>query len=344
MRWPRGSCLLLLSALWLSAPATVRAGDAANGRVLLIEQGRDPFLEQVGAEVEKLGFTLVRSDASGPLEAAARAEGALCAIRVLPSRTGVEVWMADATSGRSLLRQVVVDERPGGPDRDLIALQTAELLRTSLLGESASSEAPQPQPAPAQTATAGTQTPDETAATKSGAAQRRSTGVQVAAGALYSPGGADAAVELGVSLQHFFSERWGLGLDLSLPIGAATLSGIEGSAQLDPYFSGLAFLGRLSQRASPFFASAGVGFSILYITFDGKTQDPLRSGSGHKLMEAFYLRADAGFELVAWLRLGVRVLGGASLQHLAFAFAGNDAGSFGPILLAGFGFVELALP
>jgi hypothetical protein len=129
-----------------------------------------------------------------------------------------------------------------------------------------------------------------------------------------------------------------------LPIGAATLSGVEGSAQLHPYFSGLAFVGRLSRGASPFFASAGAGFSILYVTFDGETQEPLRSGSGHKLIEAFYLRVDAGFELVAWLRLGVRVLGGASLQHVTFAFAGNDAGSFGPILLAGFGFVELALP
>jgi hypothetical protein len=343
MRSPRGSCLLLLSALWLSAPGALRAEDTASGRVLLIEQGRDPFLEQVGAEVEKLGFTLLRSHANGPLEAAARAEGALCAIRMLPSRTGVEVWMADATSGRSLLRQVVVDERPGGPDRDLIALQTAELLRTSLLGESASSEAPQPRPAPAPTPAAQPRAPDETAATESGASHTRNTGVQLSAGALYGPGGADAAVELGVSLQHFFSERWGLGLDLSLPIGGATLSGIEGSAQLHPYFSGVAFLARLS-HASPFFASAGAGFSVLYVTFDGKTQEPLRSGSGHKLMEAFYLRVDAGIELLAWLRLGVRGLGGASLQHVTFAFAGNDAGSFGPILLAGFGFVELALP
>src|SRR4051812_17904384 len=125
MRPPCRYSLLLLSALWLSAPRPALAADVANRRVLLIEQGRDPFLERVGAEIEKLGFSLVRTDTNVPLEAAARAEQALCAIRVLPSRTGVEVWMADATSGRSLLRQVVVDESPGGPDRDLIALQTA---------------------------------------------------------------------------------------------------------------------------------------------------------------------------------------------------------------------------
>ena len=46
--------------------------------MLLIEQGRDPFLERVGAEIEKLGFSLVRADTSGPLEDAARAAQAVC--------------------------------------------------------------------------------------------------------------------------------------------------------------------------------------------------------------------------------------------------------------------------
>jgi hypothetical protein len=85
--------------------------------------------------------------------------------------------------------------------------------------------------------------------------------------------------------------------------------------------------------------------SLLYVKYDAETQQELlHSRSGHKLMQAGYLRLDAGLELVAWLRLGVRALGGASLQHITFRFAGNDAGSFGPIVLAGFGFVELALP
>ena len=54
----------------------------------------------------------------GPIEASARSEHAVAAIRMLPSRKGVEVWMADETSGRSLLRQVVVDETPGRAERE----------------------------------------------------------------------------------------------------------------------------------------------------------------------------------------------------------------------------------
>src|SRR4051812_49199516 len=147
MRSPHRRSLLLFCALWLTAAGAARAEDATNRRVLLIEQGGDAFLEQVGAEIEKIGVSLVRADASGAIEAAAGAERARAAIRVLPSRRGVEVWMADVTSGRSLLRQVVVDESAGGPDHDLIALQTAELLRTSLLGESSEPEHAEPAPA-----------------------------------------------------------------------------------------------------------------------------------------------------------------------------------------------------
>jgi hypothetical protein len=344
MRSPCRYSLLLLSALWLSAPRPALAADVANRRVLLIEQGRDPFLERVGAEIEKLGFSLVRTDTNVPLEAAARAEQALCAIRVLPSRTGVEVWMADATSGRSLLRQVVVDESPGGPDRDLIALQTAELLRTSLLGESSAPEeqqqpvpAPAPAPAPApQTAASPTPQP--------ATMHERNTGVQLAGGALYSPGGASAAIELGLSLQRFFGERWGMGLDLSMPISSGTLTGIEGKAQLRPYFAGLALLARLSPHASPFFATAGAGVSLLFVDYDADAREPLRSSSGHRWMQAVYLRVDVGLDLVAWLRVGVRGIAGASAQRLSLDFAGNSAGSFGPALFAGFAFIELALP
>jgi hypothetical protein len=100
--------------------------------LLLTDKPGDPFIDRIRAEVAGLGLAVLVRESAGPLEDEARAEHAVAAIRVLPSHKGVEVWMADETSGRSLLRQLIVDERPGGPDQGLIALQTAELLRTSL--------------------------------------------------------------------------------------------------------------------------------------------------------------------------------------------------------------------
>ena len=338
-------------ALCLCAPRLVRADEAAGRRVLLIEQGRDPLLERVGAEIEGLGFTLVRSAMKGPLETAARAEQAVAVMRVLPSRKGIEVWMADATTGRSLLRQMVVDESPGGPDRDLIALQTAELLRTSLLGEKSALEhrapadvAPQPDVPPTAVHSSvnahDVHDSHDTHDTNDG----NDTGVQLACGALYSPGGASAAVEAGLSVQRFLTERWGVALDFGMPLRRGTITGVEGSTKLGAYFAGALLLARLQRHASPFFATAGAGAALLLLKYDGETQEPLRSTAGSRLTAAAYLRGDVGIETAAWLRLGLRVMAGASFQRTAVTFAGNEAGSFGPVFFAGFALLEVALP
>ena len=325
---------LLASALcYVVSPAS--AAEAAGQRVLLIEHGRDPFLERVGAEIESLGFSLVRSAAEGPLEESARVAQAVAAIRVLPARNGVEVWMADATSGRSLLRQVIVDERPGGPDRDLIALQAAELLRTSLLRDK-----PAPAPAPQPIAAPVVAIPPRAESVPT----RRDTGVQLAFGPLYSPGGVTASAQIGASLHRFLSDAWGLALDVSMPIHRGTLRGVEGSANLGAYFAGAVLLMRLGPLPSPFYATAGAGGAALLAKYDGETRAPLHASAGSKLLGAAYARLDAGIEVTSWLRLGVRVLVCASFVRLSVQLAGNDAATFGPALFAGFGLAELALP
>jgi hypothetical protein len=332
--------VLFLIALLSCAPRPALADETAGRRVLLIEQGRDPLLERVGAEIEGLGFSLIRSDAKGPLETAARTAQAVAALRVLPSRKGIEVWMADATTGRSLLRQMVIDENPHGPDRDLIALQTAELLRTSLLGEKPAREQGEPTHEAPQRDVA----PKEIRSPASANSGTNDTGVQLACGALYSPGGVSAAVELGLSVHRFLTERWGIALDLGMPLHSGTITAVEGSTKLGAYFAGALLLARFPRRATPFFATAGAGAALLFVTYDGATREPLRSTAGSRLTGAAYLRADVGLEIAAWFRLGLRVLAGASLQRMSVTFAGSEAGSFGPALFAGFAIVEVALP
>lgn len=326
--------LSLWFALWLGAPCVVLASQAAGPRVLLVGQGDDPFLERVGAEIEKLGFSLVRSDAKGPLDAVARAEHAQAALRVLPSRLGIEVWMADATSGRSLLRQLVVDESPGGPDRELIALQTAELLRTSLLGEA------RPKPLDPEASEDSDQQP--LPETKHTTGDTKSSALQLWCGALYSPGGARAAVELGLSLSHFVSERWGFGVDLGLPLRPAVIEEAEGSAKLGVYFAGVLALLRLQPRAQRFFATVGAGATMMPVRYRGETSEPLRSHAGTSLTGGAYVRGDAGVVAASWLRFGARALAAASFPDISVTFAGHDAGRFGPAIFAGLAFAEVS--
>lgn len=347
MTWPRllrarAVTLALGVVLAVSTPAAVHAADVAGRRVLLVEQGRDPFLERVGAEIAAIGFALVRADTPDPLEVAARSAGAAVAIRVLPSRKGVEVWMADATSGRSLLRQVVIDERPGGPDRDLIALQTAELLRTSLLGEKPARE--QPAPAPARAAAQppppqAAKPPSEPVAEgSSDDASRTDTALQLGFGTLYGIGGASPSAELSASLQHFFARSLGFGLDVALPIGQGSVDGVEGSSTISATLVGAFLLLRLAPGSHSWFANAGAGGAFLLVHYDGETEDPLHANDGNHAMGAALLRGDIGLALDPF-QFGLRVLTGTSFTRIHVQFAGNDAGNYGPLLLAGFAFV-----
>ena len=327
-----------LSALMLCAPLPALADDPPQPRVLLVEHGRDALLERVGAEVEALGFVLERSEAQGPLETAARTAGAVAAIRMLPSRKGVEVWMADSTSGRSLLRQVIVDESPGGPDREVIALQTAELLRTSLLGEKPAHDPQRAAPPQPQTNASDSPAGAEYAgqdSTSTEAASTADTAIQLGFGALISPGGASPSATLGLSLQHFFGRSLGLGLDFTLPVLAGSIDALEGSAAFGTYLAGAALLWRLAPDARSWFANTGAGGGLLLVRYEGDAGEPLRASSGSRATAVAYAHGDVGLALASWLRIGLRAQVGVSFERISVTFAGNSAGSYGPALLAG---------
>ncbi|HET9955543.1 MAG TPA: hypothetical protein VFQ61_13610 [Polyangiaceae bacterium] len=346
-----------VAAVWsLTTTAGAASEESGSSRVLVVESNRSSMLERVTAELTGLGFTVVRRAASGSLDDMARAEHASAAIRVLPSRKGVEVWMADATSGRSLLRQVIVDEDPNGPNERLIALQTAELLRTSLLAQrdSASHELADPPKSelpPNQAQNAAVIPPekhrDDAPAASDSVAPRagsfRESGMQAWLGALYSPGGAGAGLQLGLSLQHSLSERWGLLLDLSAPLRSANISSVEGSASVGASFAGVGVFTRIRAANHPYIATLGAALALMRIGFDGDARVPLQARDEHVVTGAAYLRADAAVEPLTWLRLGVRGTAGATAERVRVQFAGNDSGSWGPGFFALFGLCEVAL-
>jgi hypothetical protein len=324
---------------------------------LISDRSDDPFIERIRAELVAIGFTTVARKNDMPLEKAAREINAVAAIRVLPTRQGVEVWMADRTSGRSLLRQVIVDENPAGPNQSVIALQTAELLRTSLFENPAttqsSAHAREPAPpsgatptapaAPTSSAAPSTATPSTPSpstpstplthdARTTGATELNpppSAGLQAAVGPLYSPGGAGASLQIWVSLQRSLSHHAALALDLSAPLRAAALSGPEGTAHIGTYMAGVAFLLQTRTAADRIFINGGVALAALRVSFDSDANAPLLAHSTGVTAGAAYVRSDIGVELASWLRLGVRASAGAALSRVDVRFAGNDAGSWG---------------
>lgn len=348
----RGSADAKSSTATDPPPTDVANASAGGGLVLLIsERADDPFLERIKAELVAIGFaTLVRRN-DVALERAAREVNAVAAIRVLPSRQGVEVWMADRTSGRSLLRQVIVDENPSGPNQSVVALQTAELLRTSLIQQPSTASAPAPTPPrDDSSATSGRSVrspstiepehPDQQRATKP-VTPPPSAGLQAALGALYSPGGADAALQLWLSLQRSFSKNVALAIDLSAPLLTASLTSPEGTTRIGSYVAGVAFLLQTRSESGLIFVNGGVGIGAARLSFNGEANPPLLGRSGGVTSATAYVRSDLGVELVPWLRLGARGTAGATSHKMNLTLAGNDGGSWGRIYTGAFFLAEV---
>jgi hypothetical protein len=313
--------------LW-AAPAEV----PSNRRVLLIvDMPSDPFIERIRAEITSLGFVAVARGPVGPLETGAREQHAIAAVRVLASRKGVEVWMADETSGRSLLRQVVVDESPDGPDQSLVALQTAELLRTSIFPKR--DKAPPPNATPVTTS----RSPAELAPQPSSG----EIGAQAGLGLLHSPGGVGSTLQIWLSLHHCWGRRMGVALDFSGPVRQATVSGPEGTAEVGVYLVAGEIFARFEANGSGLFLTAGLGAAVVRVSAKGQAEPSLVSTSAATLTGAGFARVDAGWQPSRWLRLGVSVLAGATPERVTVRFAGNEAGKWGWPFLAALALAEV---
>jgi len=301
------------------------AGPDDHRRILLVvDSPGDLLMNRIRAEVVSLGLDVVARAPRGPIDERARAEHAVAAIRILPSRNGVEVWMADETSGRSLLRQVIVDETPGGPNQDVVALQTAELLRTGLFPETppaATRAVPSPpviiQSAPARS--------DHENALKTGVAL------------LYGAGGASQAWQVWFSFEHLWSRRLGIAFDVSAPFRRGTMSGPEGKADVGPIVVGVEMLARFVSSRGRVFLTAGLGAGSVALLTKGhpspEGSSQLESNSSTAYTGLGYGRITLGWKLSTWLALGMSGLAGTTVARVRIRFGGNDAGDWGVPLL-----------
>ena len=331
-RWAGAVVFLLVSTstrLW-AAPAEVQTGRRV---LLIIDKLNDPFIERLSAELTSLGFLVVARGPIGPLENDAREQHAIAAVRVLASRKGVEVWMADETSGRSLLRQVVVDESPGGPDQSLVALQTAELLRTSIF--------PKPdKPTLASAAPVTNPMPPAVLAPREPPSSGE-IGAQAGFGLLSSPGGVGSTLQIWLSLNHYWERRIGVALNFSAPVRQATLSGPEGRAEVGAYLVGGEVFTRFGGNTSHLSLTTGLGIAAVFVSTKGRAEALLVSASDWTLTGAGFARADAAWRPTRWLGLGVSVLAGATPERVIVRFAGNEAGKWGWPFFAAFALAEV---
>jgi hypothetical protein len=306
----------------------------ARHRVLIItDEPADAFMVRVQAEVSALpGFEVVIRRPLGSLDEIARAEHAEAAIRKAASRKGVEVWMADATTGRSLLRQLVVDESPNGPDHGLIALQTAELLRTGLLARHTEPVAPPP---PAEA-------PPDTVVSAPPASPSREDAALVGLGPLWSRGGVGPSWQAWLSYQHLFSSHFGISLDASAPLYFGSISSSQGSARVGALFAGAGLLARLRSTSAHLTATATLAATFASVVSKGEPNANYQGATTTTSTGLAYLRLGATWNPTPWLGWGAAALVGTTTSRLRIQFADRAVGDWGTVLAAALLYGEIA--
>ena len=308
--------------------------------LIVIDASDDPFAERIRAEVSALGLEVVAvepwrtGEAIESLDAAGRANQAAAAIRMVASRKGVEIWVANQPTGRSLLRQLIVDESAPAPNEGLVALQTAELLRTT--------PAVDTDPGPGKAA----RTP---ARCRRGPAVRssplltksRRSGAAAAFGAMFSPATGDAQMQVWFTVQRVIAGQLGIALD-------AACRWVRHRDRPRRVGARVERAGR-SRAVHPFRVIGAAGLRDDRRRWRrgacqrrGRRVGPFRRKSDSAVTGAVYARADAGFEATRWLRFGLRAVAGAAPTGVKVRFAGNDAGVWGRPFLAGFVVTDLS--
>jgi hypothetical protein len=135
---------LATAAITVAKPSRSETGQtrAETGATLVAVVTSDPtapLTRRVSQELRALGVDVIviKPPAEGsalraPLEQAARAVGAIAAVRLVASSAGkVEVWVADRVTGKAVVREL---DAGGGDTSDAaVALGTVELFRASLM-------------------------------------------------------------------------------------------------------------------------------------------------------------------------------------------------------------------
>ncbi len=332
----------LLLSLTL-APA-VAAAQATPRVVLVADRDSDLVGMRLVGELSALGFEVVvvavepgTQASREPLEDLARERQAVAALRVVPLSGGVEVWIVDRVTGKTVLREVVTAGE-GESVEEVVALRSVELLRASLMeidaphpvqGEVAAPPnirrvVPRPRPPPAPP-------------------PKLSLGLAPAI--LPSPGGMGVPIDARVSVRYRAGSWWGWSALALVPVVPAHVEASEGEADAAPWILGGGFDLYLTDRASSFTPVLGAGGALVLVQMQGlSTQQPYRLSSDAVLVSAAYVQAGATYALSPFLRVGADVLGGVAFPEVGMEFDRRAAASWGAPFLAISVGMEVAWP
>jgi hypothetical protein len=322
----RALFLFLLFAMSLVA-RPVFAREASRIAIVHELSADERAIGRLRAELSTLGFevvdvTLAANEGATALDDAARRVNAFAAVHVVPSKGGVEVWIADGATGKTLSRERVIG--PGEPFDDVAALQAAELLRARLaeLGlapkrakTESSTQVEHPPPKPREDVSR--------------------LVLQIGPAIGLSPGG------LGPTVHGLVGLRWrtwttvGFDAFAVLPISAARVSAPEGSADVRPSLAGLSVAAWLLDPISPWQVTAAGGLALAHLSIAADPVPPFLGRSEQNTAAMPFVRLSAARVMGARFRLGLDMFAGVATPRPIIRFDGREVAHWGqPLFLS----------
>jgi hypothetical protein len=318
----------------------VRADEESRPLVAIVCTPGDPFGMRVRAELDALGFRTAMVDpvdeplSRASLEAAARSVHAIAAIRGVVLQGGVEVWIADRVTGKTVLREVRGASASDAGDREsALALRVVELLRASLLETSlpsppagevdATPEITEKLSLPAATYPNGTAVPAPTFR------------LSLAPAVLVSPGGFGASFSIDVSVAWMPSDHVGVMAFGLFPISHASVKAETGSADLSVLLAGAGARFLFTTRASRWAPTADLGLTAVVMSSAADTAIPgLQRTSSSATALSPFVRLGVAFAATPTARIRADILGGVIAQGASIQFAGQVVATWGQPFVA----------
>jgi hypothetical protein len=321
------------------APAASISISISISTIVVLCAPGDRFGLRLVAELESLGFRASVIDPSNApasraeLEASARAAGAIAAIRAVPSERGVEVWIADRVTGKTVLRDLANDR--GSPELDdALALRVVELLRASLL------EIALPIPSRGEVPATPEIREKMSISVPTAAAPEPPPKLHVALapGVLVSPGGFGASASLAIGLDWMPSDHVGVFALAAIPLTSAHVVGAEGSADLTILLAGGGARFGFASPASTVWPSLDIGLCAVSLRSVGTASAGFVASSPSAVAASPFARLGLSVAPTARLRLRADVLAGVVAPGVSIQFARHEIATWGrPLVLSTIG-------
>jgi len=331
----RAAVATVACLLFLILPAPAR-GEERHKILVLLEQANPAFLPRLRAELASSGFgvAVVRPTTFPPsrpeIEQLAQQEGATAGLSLIEAGSGVEIWVVDRTTTKTVFREVILGLYDPREAPEVIAIRVVETLRATLM------EVEHPRPTSVEAPTA--PEIDTLANTR-----RSRFALSVGGGAGFSSGGLGPTGHLGLAVTWAATTRLQLAVDGLLTPERARLHGPEGDTSVGLYLAGASLGFWLTDPTAPVRLRSGAGAWASIMTMTGEAVAPYVNKRA--LIVTVVPHLDLGLRVSLTNRLGLvmGLCGGVSAPSVSIQFAGREVATWGRPLLLGSLSLEAAL-